>query len=93
MKKLIVILSILLSGCSTVVPVTQKFPDAPEPLFEKCSELIIIDTKNAVSITDLLKTVVKNYELYHECSIRQKAWIEWYNTQRDIFNQGVSSNE
>ena len=83
MKYLLV--TLLLAGCSTVVPVKQKFPDAPPALKEKCEQLKQVQGSN-VSITDLLKVVVQNYTLYHECSTKVEGWQEWYTEQEKIFN-------
>ena len=81
----IVLLSLLLVGCSTVVPVTQKFPDAPGtvamtacPQLQKLSE----DAK----LSDISKTVSVNYGTYYECAVKTDAWIEWYQKQQQIFN-------
>ena len=82
--KLILILLILLAGCSTVVPVTQKFPTTPELLLEKCSELKQL-TGSKISIVDYTKTVTENYILYHECSIKNTSWIDWYQKQKQVF--------
>ena len=78
------LLTLLLAGCSTVVPVKQKFPEAPPALKEKCEQLKQIQG-DKVSITDLLKVVVQNYTLYHECSTKVEGWQEWYTEQERIF--------
>ena len=78
------LLTLLLAGCSTVVPVKQKFPEAPPALREQCEQLKQVQGSN-VSITDLLKVVVHNYTLYHECSTKVEGWQEWYNEQERIF--------
>lgn len=82
--KLILILLILLAGCSTTVPVTQKFPAAPELLLEKCSELKKLEGSK-ISIVDYTKTVTENYTLYHECSLKNTSWIDWYQKQKQVF--------
>jgi hypothetical protein len=83
--KYIIILVMLLAGCSTTVPVQRTFPDVPKPLMVKCPELSTIEG-NAVSISDLLKVVVKNYTSYHQCAITTESWIFWYNSQKSIFD-------
>jgi hypothetical protein len=74
---------LLLTGCSTVVPVTAKFPEAPEVLLEKCSSLKKVNDDDKLS--DLSKTIVTNYTNHHICSTKNDGWIEWYNTQKKIF--------
>jgi hypothetical protein len=82
---LFIIIAFLATGCSTTVPVTAKFPSAPEALLEKCPQLQSIDGKK-VSIIDYTKTVTINYTTYYECAVKIDSWIEWYQTQKSIFN-------
>ena len=85
--KLLVMVSILLiAGCSTTVPVAARFPDAPILLLEKCPQLKTIEGES-VSIIDFTKTVTLNYTTYYECAVRNDAWIEWYETQKTIFEK------
>jgi hypothetical protein len=86
MKSLIVSLLIVLVGCSTTVPVARKFPEAPEVLKQKCESLKLIEG-DKVAITEMLKVIVHNYSLYHECSTKVEGWNEWYETQKKIFNE------
>jgi len=80
-----VILAFLATGCSTVVPVTARFPDAPGrvamtacPQLQKLSE----DAR----LSDISRTVTVNYGTYYECAVKTDAWIEWYQKQQQIFN-------
>ena len=83
MKYLLIIL--LLAGCSTVVPVKQKFPNATPELMKKCESLKKIEG-DKVAITDMLKVIVQNYSLYYECSTKVDGWQDWYNEQKKIFD-------
>ena len=83
MKYLLLIL--LLAGCSTVVPVKQKFPNATPELMKKCESLKKIEG-DKVAITDMLKVIVQNYSLYYECSTKVDGWQDWYNEQKKIFD-------
>jgi hypothetical protein len=77
-------LLIVLTGCATKpVPVKQNFPVAPETLLQPCPELKKLEKD--VKLSDVAKTVVENYTLYHECSIKSQAWIGWYNAHKKIF--------
>ena len=81
----IALLSLLLVGCSTVVPVTQKFPEAPGNIaMTSCPQLqkLAEDAK----LSDISKTVSVNYATYYECAVKTDAWIEWYQKQQQIFN-------
>jgi len=72
MKYLIILSALFLVGCaSKPVPVTMKFPDAPQQLMEPCPELKKLEKE--VKLSDVAKTVTENYTLYHECSIKSKA--------------------
>ena len=84
MKILASLLLVLLAGCTTVVPVTQKFPAAIPALTEKCEDLRKIEG-DRVSITDMLKTIVENYSLYYQCSAKVDGWNDWYQQQRKLY--------
>lgn len=85
MKYLVLVFAILLSACSTVVPVKQEFPVAPQVLMEKCPDLMTIDDgKN--SLRDMLKAVIQNYAFYYQCAEKTASWQEWYNAQKKIFD-------
>lgn len=87
MKLLILTISLFLVGCaSKPVPVTMKFPEAPHIFMEPCPQLKKLDKEPKLS--DVAKIVAENYTLYHECSIKSQAWIEWYKAQKKIF-EGV----
>ena len=83
MKYLVLVL--LLAGCTTV-PVARKFPEAPTQLLETCPQLKTIETETTV-FSVLTRTVVSNYTTYHECATLQQGWINWYNTQKKIFEE------
>lgn len=89
MKKIsLTFMIFLLCGCSSgpahfIKPV---WPDAPPSLMEECpTDLQLID-KNTTSLTEVTKTVAKNYAEYHKCAIKERAWIEWYKAQKEIYN-------
>ena len=84
MKSYTLLLIALLSGCSTTVPVVAKFPDAPKSLTENCPPLKKVEN-DPTSIVDLHKTVVENYTLYHECTIKVEEWNKWHVEQKKIF--------
>ena len=85
MKYIILSLAFIMSGCATkVVPIVVKFPQAPAALLEKCTPLNTLPEGSKLS--DVAKTVTHNYTLYHECAIKQDAWIDWYQQQKEIFD-------
>ena len=84
MKLFLTIICLVLVGCSTTVPVTAKFPEAPIILQQPCPDLVKIEGEK-VLITDMLKTVVHNYSLYWECAVKVDGWTKWYTEQKIIF--------
>ena len=84
MKYIAPLLICLLAGCSTPVPVTQKFPDVPQPLLVSCPELKTIET-DTIQLSEFLKVVTDNYTNYHTCESLNRSWIEWYNSQKQVF--------
>ena len=84
MKKLIAVIAFFaITGCSTVVPVKAKFPDVPERLIVKCPHLEKLS--ETPTLSDVAKTVANNYTTYYECAVKNDAWIEWYQKQKQIF--------
>jgi PBP1b-binding outer membrane lipoprotein LpoB len=80
------LLALLLAGCSTTVPVVQKFPNATPELMKKCEDLKKIEGEK-VSITDMLKVIVENYTMYYECSTKVDGWQDWYYEQKKIHDE------
>jgi hypothetical protein len=78
-----IILAFLATGCSTTVPVTAKFPEVPERLLEKCPQLKKLEEE--AKLSDITKTITSNYTTYYECAVKDDAWIEWYHSQKQIF--------
>lgn len=84
MKYLIAILAFALVGCSTVVPVVAKFPDAPGNLaLQSCPDLNKL--AEGAKLSDVSKTITVNYTLYYDCAVKTDSWIEWYKKQKLIF--------
>jgi glutamate-1-semialdehyde 2,1-aminomutase len=77
MKYFITLVTVSLVGCSTPVPVTTRFPEAPAALKEKCEQLKKIEG-DKVAITEMMKVIVHNYSLYWECSAKVDGWQDWY---------------
>jgi hypothetical protein len=82
MNRLIIAL-ILLSGCTTV-PVTVKFPDVPKDMLETCPDLKLIP--ETTKLSEVLPTVVDNYGQYYTCKDTVDSWIDWYKSQKKIFD-------
>jgi hypothetical protein len=82
----LILCTLLLTGCSTTVPVKRNFPDVPAELKEKCVELNQLPPETQ-KLSEVLTSVTKNYTEYHLCSNKVDLWIEWYNTQKQVFDE------
>jgi hypothetical protein len=87
MKYLIILSTVFLASCSTPVPLTPRFPEAPETLLKGCPKQLETIEGDNVTIVDFTKTVVKNYGTYHECSAKNASWIEWYQIQKKLWDE------
>lgn len=91
MKYYAFLLALTLTGCSLFqkpVPVAPKWPDAVPELREKCPDLNTIEG-DKVAITELLKAVVRNYQLYYECGIKNDNWNKWYDEQKKLYESAT----
>ena len=86
MRNLFLISLLLLTGCATSVPVTMSFPQVPDALSKPCDLLLPLDITKK-DLTDLLENTTDNYAKAKECHAKSKAWLEWYETQRKIFEE------
>jgi hypothetical protein len=78
-----VILALLLTGCSTVVPVVAQFPEPPgKGAMTACPALQKL--KDDAKLSDVATTVTVNYGTYYECAVKADAWQEWYAIQKII---------
>jgi hypothetical protein len=83
--RLSLFLSLVITGCSTTVPVVAKFPEVPEKLLQKCPQLEKLSDQPKLS--DISRTIVNNYTTYYECAVKTDSWIEWYQAQKSIFKK------
>jgi hypothetical protein len=79
---LIVPVLLLLTGC-LATPVQRSFPEVPEELKVACPDLMLLEPTTKLS--EVVSVVAKNYGQYQECQIKVDTWIEWYKTQKQIF--------
>jgi hypothetical protein len=88
MKYALLLTAAMLTGCSTVVPVTAKFPEPPGKMAqERCPQLQQLKADPALS--DVARTVTVNYSTYYECAVKADTWQEWYQIQKNIFEGAV----
>jgi len=85
MRAFIAFIAALMVGCSTTVPVTAKFPEAPSIAMKVCPQLEKL--KEESKLSEVSKTITVNYNTYYECAVKNDAWIEWYQIQKLIFER------
>ena len=73
MKYLLALGFLLISGCTTTVPVTRAFPDAPKTLMVPCEPLNTLS--DTVTLSEFSSVVTNNYKKHHICSIIVDGWI------------------
>jgi hypothetical protein len=82
MKLLLIVPVLLLTGC-LATPVQRSFPAVPEELKVACPDLMLLE--QTTKLSEVVSVVSKNYGQYQECQIKVDTWIEWYKTQKQIF--------
>jgi hypothetical protein len=84
--KLIAIALLIASLTACVsVPVERTFPKAPPELMTSCPPLQVMNPETT-RLSDVVQSVVANYGQYQACDVKVDTWIEWYNTQKTIFD-------
>lgn len=84
MRIAILLVPFLLAGC-LATPVKRTFPEVPDDLKVACPDLKTIEP-STTKLSEVITVVTDNYGQYQECKIKVDTWIEWYNSQREIFN-------
>jgi hypothetical protein len=83
MNRLVLLTLILLTGCAGV-PVAIKFPDVPKDMLIACPDLKL--TPETTKLSEVLPVVVDNYGQYYNCKDTVDSWIDWYTSQKKIFD-------
>lgn len=81
MKLILILLLVLLPGCSTI-RTNPEFPKQSELLLKECPPLDLIP-QDTTKLSDAERVIAANYMKYHQCSNVTKGWIDWYNKQRE----------
>ena len=84
MKRLILITALLITGCASTVPMVAKFPDVPKDMLVTCPDLKL--APDTTKLSEVLPVIVDNYGQYYTCKDTVDSWIDWYNTQKKIFD-------
>lgn len=84
MKLLASLLAVSLTACTTVVPVSAKFPPAPGILVqEPCVALKKL--QDDPKLSQVAQTVTANYTEYYVCAAKLEAWQRWYSEQKTLY--------
>ena len=87
MKLLLLPLVFLLSACTTVVPVTQRWPEPPGlQSGQPCPQLQQLPAETTLS--GVAKTITVNYTEYYQCAIKLEAWQQWY-LKQELIHKGL----
>jgi hypothetical protein len=85
MKSIVIAcLAVTLTACVSV-PVQRSFPKVPPELMASCPPLQVMDPETT-RLSNVVQSVVANYGQYQACDSKVDTWIEWYNTQKTIFD-------
>lgn len=76
--------AVMLAGCLETIPVKMNFPQVPEDLKVACPDLQTVEP-GTKKLSDVVTVVSKNYEQYQECQVKVDAWVQWYDSQKKIF--------
>ena len=87
--KSLLLLILALGGCSTVVPVTQKWPDPPALQATQACPQKLEALPADPQLSQVAQVVSNNYTEYWQCAVKVDAWIEWYEKHKIIY-KGLS---
>jgi uncharacterized protein YceK len=83
MIKTLLLSLLLLTGCASVVPVTQTWPEAPGlQSMQTCGTLKTLESDTTLS--QVAEVINHNYSEYWQCVVKLEAWQEWYRKQEII---------
>jgi hypothetical protein len=86
MKAALLALTLTLTGCASVVPVTQRWPEAPGLQSQQpCGELEALPQNPTLS--QVAEVINRNYTQYYSCVVKLEAWQEWYLKQQLIHKE------
>jgi hypothetical protein len=62
----------------------MNFPAVPDELTKPCPDLQKLPA-DTTKLSAVLGNVSKNYSQYHDCKIKVDSWKQWYDTQKQIY--------
>lgn len=86
MKRLLLLVpTFMLSGCLVTTPVKRNFPEVPQELMVACPDLKQVNP-DTTKLSEVIIVVSENYGQYQECQVKVDSWVEWYKTQKQIYD-------
>lgn len=86
--KPILLVPILLVGCSTAVPVTTHNPyDIPHSLMQDCKDPEMLNPE--AKFSDNVKIMIDNNTKATECRVAKRALNELIQQRKDIFDKSI----
>lgn len=82
----LLLLSLLFLTACTTAPVSQKMPEMPQDLAEKCRPLLLLEGQTT-TLSKLMETVATNYTLRHECATQVDMLQKWYAKEKKAFDE------
>lgn len=88
MKIQILLSTLLLSGCSLIVPVKMDNPyNFPPTLLADCKDPELINPESKFS--EILKVIVENNTRFTECRVTKKALGEMIQERKELFDKNI----
>jgi hypothetical protein len=79
MKRVFWVFLLAMGGCSTAIPLVQRWPAPPCDVTDPAP----LDTlKAGATLTDLMQALNANYGRYHVEASKIRAWNRWYGEQQ-----------
>jgi len=88
MKKLLILLFVVtIAGCANnTVPVTLKWPTASDEMLAPPTDLTPLP-EDKRTLTDMIENANDNFAQYYLLKERVETWIQWYNTNKNIYGE------
>ena len=80
----VIVLCLVLSGCSTTLPLPATFPKAPELMMRPAKLMKMLPGDGPVDPQALMKTVAENYGVCRENAVTLSTLQEWVRDQGKV---------
>lgn len=77
---------LLLTGCSTIVPIKTPLPDAPSILMTPAIELEVFGPE-LLTLSGIIDKTKTNYAICYSNAVQLNSLQQWYKDQQKLFNK------